>query len=108
MRNQMVTKMLVKMALKGKKVEKPLICFGTNPSTAEPGSLDNTIKSVGCISKANGYDSWIMLNIYPQRATNTKDMCKERDLNIAQENLLNQKETVPSDFLAISIEIQTN
>jgi len=71
----------------GTKGEKPLICFGINPSTAEPGKLDNTMKSVDRISRANGYDSWFMLNIYPQRATNPNDMCKERDLNIAQENL---------------------
>ena len=67
---------------------KPLICFGINPSTAEPGKLDNTMKSVDRISKANGYDSWIMLNIYLQRATDPNHMCKERDLKMAKENLL--------------------
>lgn len=34
--------------------EKPLICFGINPSTAEPNNLDNTLKSVSRIAKANG------------------------------------------------------
>jgi hypothetical protein len=72
----------------GTKGEKTLICFGINPSTAEPGILDNTMKSVDRISKANGYDSWVMLNIYPQRATNPNEMCKERDSDSIQDNLL--------------------
>jgi hypothetical protein len=53
----------------GKEGKKPLVCFGINPSTAVPQCLDNTLKSVERISIANGFDGWIMLNIYPQRAT---------------------------------------
>jgi hypothetical protein len=30
----------------GTKGKKPLLCFGINPSTAEPEKLDNTLKSV--------------------------------------------------------------
>mgnify|MGYP006273110787 CR=1 FL=1 len=54
------------LGIKGKN---PLICFGINPSTAEPGNLDNTVKSVERLAINNGHDSWIMLNLYPQRAT---------------------------------------
>lgn len=46
-----------------------ILCLGINPSTAEPNNLDNTLKKVNKISHYNGYDNWIMLNIYPQRAT---------------------------------------
>ena len=42
----------------------PLICIGVNPSTAEPGNLDNTLKSVERIAAGNGYDSFIMFNVY--------------------------------------------
>ena len=59
--------------------ENPLVCFGINPSTAEPGNLDNTLKSVARIAKNNGFDSWIMFNVYPQRATNPNDMDAERN-----------------------------
>ncbi len=58
----------------GTKGENPLICIGINPSTAAPGDLDNTLKSVERIAKANGYDSFLMLNISPQRATNPNNM----------------------------------
>ena len=59
----------------------PLICIGINPSTAAPDDLDNTLKSVSRIAAHNGYDSWIMFNVYAERATNPDDMdtsCNER------------------------------
>jgi hypothetical protein len=44
----------------------PLICIGINPSTAKPEKLDRTIESVIRICHTNNFDSWIMLNVYPQ------------------------------------------
>ena len=38
----------------------PLICIGINPSTAQPGDLDNTLKSVERIALGNGYDSYVL------------------------------------------------
>ena len=52
----------------------PLICIGINPSTAEPDHLDNTLKSVERIAHGNGFDSFIMFNVYAQRATKPDDM----------------------------------
>lgn len=49
--------------------DNPLVCFGVNPSTAEPNALDNTLRTVNKIAHRSGYDSFIMLNVYPQRAT---------------------------------------
>ncbi len=63
----------------GTKGENPLICIGINPSTAAPDDLDNTLKSVERIALHNGYDSFIMFNVYAQRATNPDDM--ERNFN---------------------------
>ena len=67
---------------------KTLFCFGINPSTACPSCLDNTICKVIKISKYNGYDNWIMLNIYPQRATNPNYMHLQCDENIIASNML--------------------
>lgn len=53
----------------GKRGSNPVICFGINPSTAVPGKIDGTLRSVERLAYANGFDSWIMLNVYPQRAT---------------------------------------
>ena len=53
----------------GTRGQNPLICIGVNPSTAAPDDLDNTLKSVARIAEGNGFDSWIMFNVYAQRAT---------------------------------------
>lgn len=58
----------------GTRGRKPLICMGINPSTAAPDDLDNTLKSVERVALHNGYDSFIMFNVYAQRATNPDDM----------------------------------
>ncbi|MBD9118332.1 MAG: DUF1643 domain-containing protein, partial [Clostridiales bacterium] len=46
----------------GTRGENPLICIGINPSTARPGALDPTLKSVERIALGNGFDSFIMFN----------------------------------------------
>ena len=58
----------------GTRGERPLICVGVNPSTAAPDHLDNTLKSVERVARFNGYDSFLMFNVYAQRATNPDDM----------------------------------
>ena len=60
----------------GTRGKKPLICIGINPSTARPDALDNTLKSVERIALGNGFDSFIMFNVYAQRATSPDDMEK--------------------------------
>lgn len=67
---------------------KTLLCFGINPSTACPESIDNTIRKIINISRYNGYENWIMLNVYPQRATNPSDLHIECDEDLVQSNLL--------------------
>ena len=71
----------------GTKGERPLICIGINPSTAQPDNLDNTLKSVERIAQSNGYDSFIMFNVYAQRATNPDDMEKECNTFLHRENM---------------------
>ena len=65
----------------------PLICIGINPSTAQPGDLDNTLKSVERIAHGNGFDSFIMFNVYAQRATDPDSMEKTCNLQLHKENL---------------------
>lgn len=66
----------------GTKGKKPLFCFGINPSTATPDKLDPTLKKVESIAKHNGYDSFIMFNVYPKRDTVFEDL--EQSLNDAE------------------------
>ena len=71
----------------GTRGKNPLICIGINPSTAEPDNLDNTLKSVERIALGNGFDSFIMFNVYAQRATSPDDMEKTCNLALHKENL---------------------
>ena len=71
----------------GTKGNNPLICIGINPSTAAPNDLDNTLKSVERIALGNGYDSFIMFNVYAQRATKPDDMDKELNEALHRENM---------------------
>ena len=71
----------------GTRGRNPLICIGINPSTAQPGDLDNTLKSVERIARGNGFDSFIMFNVYAQRATNPDTMEKQCNMALHQENL---------------------
>ncbi len=73
--------------LLGTQGDRPLICVGLNPSTAEPGRLDNTLKSVQRIALHNGYDSFLMMNLYAQRATRPRDMDRAVCGFLAEENL---------------------
>ena len=72
----------------GTRGKNPLICIGINPSTAAPDDLDNTLKSVSRIADSNGYDSWIMFNVYAQRATNPNDMDRTMNKRLHRENML--------------------
>ena len=65
----------------------PMICIGINPSTAAPDALDNTLKSVERISLYNGYDSFLMFNVYAERATNPDDMEKNFNAHLHEQNL---------------------
>ena len=71
----------------GTRGEKPLICIGINPSTAEPDHLDNTLKSVDRIAHYNGYDSFLMFNVYAQRATDPDTMERQLNPRLHAENL---------------------
>lgn len=71
----------------GTRGERPLICIGINPSTAAPDALDNTLKSVERIALGNGFDSFIMFNVYAQRATRPQDMDREMNPRLHRENM---------------------
>ena len=71
----------------GTRGKNPLICIGINPSTAKPDDLDNTLKSVERIALGNGFDSFIMFNVYAQRATDPDSMERQCNVALHRENL---------------------
>ena len=71
----------------GTRGKNPLICIGINPSTAQPDDLDNTLKSVERIALGNGFDSFIMFNVYAQRATDPDAMEQQCNWQLHKENM---------------------
>lgn len=71
----------------GTKGKHTLCCIGINPSTAEPNKADPTIKSVERIAKGNGYDSFIMFNVYPVRSTIFENLSKEENKYFTERNI---------------------
>lgn len=67
----------------------PLIVIGLNPSTADDTKADQTISRVIGFAKRNGFNGFIMLNVYPQRAKDPKNLHSEDefDLTLHKQNL---------------------
>lgn len=60
--------------LLGEAGERPLFCLGINPSTAAKEKHDRTTRRVQAIARHNGYDGWVMLNVYPMRDTKFEEL----------------------------------
>jgi len=71
----------------GVKGDKTLIFLGVNPSTAIPEKYDQTMNRVKGIALENNYNSWIMFNLYPQRATKPNNLEIKCNEIIHKENL---------------------
>lgn len=74
----------------GEKGDKILVVLGVNPSIAEPDYLsgsDPTVKTVRRLAKHFDLDGWIMLNLYPQRATCPDELHHMRSEPIHKKNL---------------------
>lgn len=65
----------------------PLIVIGINPSTANDKDSDRTINRVIGFAEGNGFDSFVMLNLYPQRTPFPDDLHVKRDISITTINL---------------------
>lgn len=65
----------------------PLIVFGINPSTADKGKPDPTMRRVMGFAERYGFDSFVMLNVYPLRATNPAALPQECDAALHAANI---------------------
>ncbi|TVR89088.1 MAG: DUF1643 domain-containing protein [Saprospirales bacterium] len=72
----------------GENGPEPLICIGVNPSTAGLDELDPTMRAVKRHSLQKNYSGWIMLNLYPQRATDPNRIHKRINRELHRQNLL--------------------
>lgn len=71
----------------GSLTERTLFCFGINPSTADDKEPDRTIKRVMGFAERNGYTSFMMFNVYPQRETKPENLPREANQEMVQKNI---------------------
>lgn len=71
----------------GKECSKPLFVLGVNPSKATDQFLDPTVKNVESFAQLLGFESFVMLNLSPQRATDPKKLFKNLDAVAFKRNI---------------------
>lgn len=64
-----------------------ILCIGINPNTADERNLDPTSSNIKRISSENGYDGWILANLYPKRNKKAEYLEQEPDSNLISENV---------------------
>lgn len=65
----------------------PLIVMGVNPSTANDKQPDATMRRVIGYAEKNHFDGFLMINVYPVRSTNPKDLPMDMDSDVHNQNL---------------------
>lgn len=73
--------------LLGKKGNNPLIVVGLNPSIATSEKSDNTISKVATVAELNGFDGFVMINLYPVRATDYTKLETNANQNEIEKNI---------------------
>ena len=67
--------------------ERPLVCVGVNPSTGQPGEYNGTLRAAQRMAQRHGFDSWVMINLYPQRTVDPNRLHRRWIKAWHQENL---------------------
>jgi len=67
--------------------DRPLHVVGVNPSTATNLKSDTTISKIKTFSSLNGYDGFMVCNLYPKRSTDPNKLPQRINRNLLQENL---------------------
>lgn len=80
----------------GKPGKSLLLTIGLNPSYAAREKSDNTVTKVEEAAKQNGFDGFVMLNLYPVRATDYRSLPSKADQEAFNRNLEKIEELVAS------------
>lgn len=70
----------------GRNGTKKLFVVGLNPSTANKEKSDTTIAKVERVARNNGFDGFVMANLYPLRSTDPNGLPEVVDENLFQNN----------------------
>ena len=67
--------------------DKPLHVIGLNPSTATNLKSDTTISKIKTFSSLNGYDGFMVYNLYPKRSTDPDRLPQRINRSLLKKNL---------------------
>jgi len=70
----------------GKDGHRMLFVIGLNPSTATQEKSDATVAKVEKVAIKNGFDGFVMANLYPLRSTKPRALPEHADPNLLSEN----------------------
>ena len=71
----------------GRDGERKILVIGLNPSTATKDASDTTVAKVEEVARRNGHDGFVMLNLYPVRATDHRTLPRRADATQMRRNL---------------------
>lgn len=80
----------------GKAGRRPLLTVGLNPSTATQEKADPTVARVQRVAELHGFDGFVMLNLYPVRATDYRTLPARVNAEAFERNLQVIEELVAS------------
>lgn len=78
----------------GRSGKNPLLAVGLNPSTATQEKADTTVAKVERVAERAGYDGFVMLNLYPVRATDYRTLPAKVNREAFEANLQKIEEVV--------------
>lgn len=81
----------------GKSGRRRLFAIGLNPSTATREKSDTTVAKVEGVARRNGYDGFVMLNLYPVRATDFNELARRADARAFSENVERMEGAILAD-----------
>ena len=70
-----------------KEGNKSLYIIGLNASAADENKPDPTVRRAMGIAVANGFDGFVMFNLYPLRATDPKDLPEADEQKLVKRNI---------------------
>ena len=91
-----------KRFLLGKKGNTEMLAIGLNPSIANENKLDPTSRNIQTIADNNGCDGWWLINLYPMRTPNPKELPDKINEALAEENFNFINEILNNDSFNIS------
>lgn len=71
----------------GRTGPKKLYVIGLNPSTANKEKSDTTVAKVERVAADNGYEGFVMANLYPVRSTVPANLPASADKNLFSQNI---------------------